>query len=158
MGVAGSGKTTVGVALAAVLGARFVEGDDHHPPANVAKMAAGVALTDDDRWPWLARLRDELTLDGDVVLTCSALKRRYRDLLRGAGDVRFVFLDVDATTAGDRAAHRSGHFMGPGMVAGQFEALERPASDEADVLRVDATGDVAGMVASIRRALTGADQ
>lgn len=154
MGVAGSGKTTVGVALAAALGARFVEGDDAHPPANVAKMAAGVGLTDDDRWPWLARLCEELAAGGDVVLTCSALKRQYRDVLRQAGAIRFVFLDVDEATAGARAQHRTGHFMGPGMVAGQFEALERPGPDETDIVRIDAVADVPALVAAVVAAVT----
>src|SRR6478752_5823950 len=111
MGVAGSGKTTVGRDLADALGAAFLDADSVHPPANVAKMSAGEPLTDDDRWPWLARLRAELRSSESIVVACSALKRRYRDLLRHAGEVRFVFLDLDADAARDRATHREGHYM-----------------------------------------------
>src|SRR4051812_39135756 len=139
MGVAGSGKSTVAERLAERVGADFLDADDFHPPSNVAKMAAGEALTDADRWPWLARLRGELRERDRVVLACSALRRSYRDVLRGAGDVRFVFLDVDRRTATDRVAHRADHFMGAGMVVGQFDALERPAADETDVATVGAT-------------------
>ena len=147
MGVAGSGKTTIGRALASALGARFVEGDAAHPAANVAKMSAGVALTDDDRWPWLARLRAELRSGDDIVLTCSALRRSYRDFLRHGDDVRFVFLDVDRATAAQRADLRADHFMGAGMIAGQFDALERPGFDENDVVTVDAGADIDTLVA-----------
>lgn len=153
MGVAGAGKTTVGRALAAHLGARYVEGDDLHPPANVARMAAGVPLTDADRAPWLERVAAELGAEGDVVTTCSALRRPYRDVLRQAGGVRFVFLDLDADTAHRRAADRSGHFLPASMVASQFDALERPAADEPDVVTVGATGPVDEVVALVRTAL-----
>jgi carbohydrate kinase (thermoresistant glucokinase family) len=146
MGVAGSGKTTVGSALAAQLGAPFIDADSLHSPASVAKMAAGVALTDEDRWPWLARLRQALRVDGAVVVTCSALKRAYRDMLRHAGEVRFVFLDVDPTIARERAEEREGHFMRSGMLSGQFEALERPDADEFDVLVVDGSVPVGELV------------
>ncbi len=138
MGVAGSGKTTVGELLAQQTGARFLDGDSVHPAANVAKMSAGEPLTDDDRGPWLQRLAEELTGDERLVIACSALKRRYRDVLREATGVRFVFLDVDIDTAHERARHRVGHFMGAGMVASQFVALERPAADEDDITVVDA--------------------
>ncbi len=149
MGVAGAGKTTVALELAARLGARYVEGDDLHPPDNVARMAAGVPLTDDDRAPWLDRLASELAAGGDVVATCSALRRRYRDVLRRAGGVRFVFLDLDPATAARRAAGRTGHFMPPTMVASQFETLERPTADEADVVTVDARGAIDDVVAHV---------
>ena len=112
-------------------------------------MTAGEPLTDGDRWPWLARVRHELRQSDDVVVACSALKRRYRDLLRHAGDVRFVHLDLDLGTARARATHRAGHFMTVGMVAGQFDALERPEFDERDVLVVNATGDVTSVVDEI---------
>ncbi len=152
MGVAGSGKTTIGTALAQRLGVRFVDADDLHPPANVAKMTAGIPLDDSDRWPWLARTRQELR-GGDVVVTCSALKRRYRDLLRQADGVRFVHLDVDRSTAEDRAGARPGHFMASTMVASQFEALEPPAADETDIAVVDGSPAVDQVVASIDRHL-----
>jgi gluconokinase len=142
MGVAGSGKTTVGEALAARLGADFLDADDAHPPANIAKMAAGEPLTDDDRWPWLARLLEALRSSANVVVTCSALKRRYRDLLRQADGVRFAFLDLDAETARQRAARRQHHFMAANMVPSQYDALERPGPDETDVVAVDATAPV----------------
>lgn len=149
MGVAGSGKSTVAEALAARLGLASLDADDFHPPANVAKMASGVALTDDDRKPWLARLCDELTARDDVVLACSALKRAHRDVLRRAGGVRFVFLDIGPATATDRIESRAGHFMGAGMVASQFEALEPPGADEADVVRVDAARPVRDVVSTV---------
>lgn len=139
MGVAGSGKTTVGVRLAERLGAGFMDADDAHPPENVAKMAAGRPLTDEDRWPWLHSLRDGLAASQALVVTCSALKRAYRDVLRGAGGVRFVFLDVDPELATRRVAGRSGHFMTTAMVASQFADLEVPTSDEPDVVAVDAS-------------------
>ena len=153
MGVAGSGKSAVGVALADALGARFVDADGLHPEANVAKMSAGVPLTDDDRWPWLERVSDVLASGDPVVVACSALRRRYRDALRAAGGVRFVLLDVDQATATERAARRAGHFMGPGMVASQFAALERPAADEDDVIVVDASAPAADVVAAAVAAL-----
>ncbi len=162
MGVAGSGKSTVGEMLADRIGARFLDADSVHPAANVAKMSAGEPLTDDDRWPWLQRLADELAGDDRIVIACSALKRRYRDVLRQPDGVRFVFLDVDRDTAHERARHRVGHFMGAGMVASQFDALEPPAEDEADVTVVDAVaatgigGTVDAVVAAL--AATGGDQ
>ena len=139
MGVAGSGKSTIASAIASRLGLRYVDADDLHPPANVMKMAKGSALTDRDRWPWLVEVRRTLReADGDgVVVACSALARRYRDLLRGADGTLFVFLDVDEVTAVARTTGRSGHYMGAGMVGGQFEALERPDELEADVHTID---------------------
>lgn len=139
MGVSGSGKTTVGNVLAERLGARFVEADGLHPASNVDKMSAGTPLTDDDRWPWLDRIADELA-DTPVVATCSALRRAYRDVLRRRGDTTFVLLDIDRETAIDRLRSRADHFMGPEMVDSQFETLEPPHPDEDDVVRVDAAG------------------
>ena len=136
MGVAGAGKSTIGRMLAERRGSRFVDADAMHPASNIEKMAAGIPLTDADRRPWLHRLRDVLSESNDVVLACSALKRRYRDELRAAGDVEFLFLDVDESTATTRTARRPDHFMQPGMVRSQFEALERPAADESDVATV----------------------
>jgi carbohydrate kinase (thermoresistant glucokinase family) len=153
MGVAGSGKTTIGKALAEVVGAPFVDADSLHSPANVAKMAAGHPLTDADRWPWLARVRQELRGTSDVVIACSALTRRYRDLLRHAGDVRFVYLALDRATASDRALHREGHFMHADMVASQFDTLEPPETDETDIVVVDGTLHIDEVVAGAVRGL-----
>lgn len=141
-GVAASGKTTVGRALAAELDLEFLDADDAHPPENIEKMTAGVPLTDDDRTPWLARLRDALAASDDIVITSSALKRAYRDVLRSAADdVRFVFLDVPRAEIERRIRRRRDHFMKVDMVASQFEALEPPAADETDVVTIDAAGD-----------------
>lgn len=148
MGVAGSGKTTVGVPLAERLATEFVDGDDAHPAANVAKMRAGIPLTDDDRRPWLLTLRDRLG-SSSVVVACSALKRDHRDVLREAGQVRFVFLDVDEATAAGRVAGRAGHFMKESMVRSQFDTLERPSADESDVVSVHVgPGEPPGSVVS----------
>ena len=155
MGVAGSGKSTVGAALAARHGARFLEGDDFHPHSNVEKMAAGAPLTDEDRWPWLAALRQAIRAEDLVVVTCSALKRVYRDALRGAGDVRFVELVIDPDEARQRLATRPGHFMGPVMVDSQFEALEPFGNDETDVAKVDERGDIASVLDRVDAALVG---
>ena len=135
MGVSGCGKTTVGRVLAERLGWPYVDGDDLHPPANVAKMAAGHPLNDEDRWPWLHAIRRQLDTWGsagvDGVLACSALRRAYRDVLRdGPGEVRFAFLDVDPAVLADRLAHRSGHFMPSALLASQLATLEPPAPDE----------------------------
>jgi gluconokinase len=143
MGVAGCGKSTVGRMLAAELGVPYAEADDHHPPANVAKMARGIPLDDTDREPWLAAIADRVALsgvDGGLVVSCSALKRRYRDVLRGA-DPRtwFVHLVVDHATALQRVANRTAHFMPASLVTTQFQALETLGSDENGV-PVDATG------------------
>ncbi len=146
-GIAGSGKSTIGRRLADVLGARFVDGDSLHSEANIARMAVGVPLDDVDRWPWLSRIREELDDHEHLVVACSGLRRAYRDRLRGDG-VRFVFLDLDQTTAEERAADRPGHYMGAGMIASQIDALEPPGPDEHDVVSVDATVDVDAVVAA----------
>jgi gluconokinase len=112
-------------------------------------MSRGEALTDADRWPWLDRVADEMGTTRLAVATCSALKQAYRDVLRRVAGVRFVYLDIDETTALARLRSRPDHFMGPDMVAGQFAALERPALDEDDVIRVDATADAGPIVESI---------
>lgn len=138
IGVTGCGKTTIGEAIAAELGLRFVDGDSLHPAENIAKMSAGEPLNDEDRWPWLARVRQTLRSDDGIIIACSALKRSYRDVLRGAPDTRFLFLDLDPETSYERVARREGHFMSADMVASQFAALERPGDDETDVVTVDA--------------------
>jgi gluconokinase len=150
-GPAGSGKTTVGRAVAARLGWAFCEGDDLHPPANIAAMRAGRPLTDADRAPWLAAVAAQLEAWRDAgvdgVLTCSALKRAYREQLRGPG-VRFVLLAVDPATLADRLAHRRGHFLAPTLLESQLAAFEPPGPDE-DVRIVDGTApDVVATVAA----------
>jgi gluconokinase len=153
-GVTGAGKTTVGTALAAELGWRFVEGDQLHPPANVAKMRAGMALNDADRAPWLASLHAIIARAIDrrehLVVACSALRERYRETLRGdLRTVRFVLLEVPEEVATARAAGRTGHFAGPGLVPSQFAALENPS---ADALIVDARQHPNHIVTLIRDA------
>lgn len=135
MGVSGCGKSQVGAQLAHALGARFIEGDRFHPPENVAKMSAGVPLTDADRSGWLQALRAEivhaLASGQAVVLSCSALKRRYRDLLRGAGgDVRFVHLHGARELIAQRMAARTGHFMPTSLLDSQLRDLEPLQADE----------------------------
>jgi gluconokinase len=138
MGVSGSGKTTVGRALAERLGWRFAEGDDFHSAANVAKMRAGVALNDEDRWPWLdaiaAWIRDARAKGERCVVTCSALKRAYRErIAAGRDDVCFVFLHGDRDTIAQRLERRTGHYMPLSLLRSQFATLEIPAADECHV-------------------------
>ena len=135
MGVSGSGKTTIAVPLAARLGWAFMEGDDLHPPANVAKMHAGRPLDDADRWPWLDAIAawiDSRQAEAEPgVVTCSALKRAYRDRLIGARrGVRVVYLHADRALLAERLAHRTGHFMPPSLLDSQIATLEPPAPDE----------------------------
>lgn len=135
MGTAGAGKSVVGSALAAATGLRFVEGDLFHSPANVALMAAGTPLTDANRAEWLAALAVQLHAARErgegIVLTCSALKRRYRDQLRrGDPDIQFVFLHGDAALLRPRLEARSGHYMSASLLDSQLDILEAPASDE----------------------------
>lgn len=155
MGVSGCGKSTVGSALARTCAAEFIDGDALHPPGNVTKMGSGQPLTDGDRWPWLARVRTTLRQRQGVVVACSALARRYRDLLRQAEGTRFVFLDVTQDEAWRRLGERAGHYMRPQMVVSQFEALERPVEEETDVLTLDATLPVAELVQRIQEQLPG---
>lgn len=133
-GVSGAGKTTIGKLLAEELGWHFYEGDDLHPRANVEKMRAGQPLTDEDRWPWLERLRRQIihSLDAkeNAVLTCSALKRAYRERLRVSEEVKFVFLDGDYSRIEERLRHRRGHFMNPALLKSQFADLEEPQPTE----------------------------
>lgn len=136
MGVAGSGKSTVGAALAERLGWQFRDADSFHPPANVAKMTAGTPLTDHDREPWLAAIAawlDERCARADPgVVTCSALKRAYRCvLLGGRPDVRLVYLKGEPALIAERMARRQNHFMPTSLLASQFATLEEPTADEA---------------------------
>jgi len=142
MGVTGAGKTTVGRLLAERLGAAFADADDYHPPENVAKMRAGIALDDADRAPWLARLNgllgDSAAKDESLILACSALKRAYRErLAAGIPGIRFVFLDGSKDLLARRLAGRTGHYMNPGLLDSQLATLERP--DDAIVLSIDAS-------------------
>lgn len=141
MGVSGSGKTEIARRLAARLQLACIEGDDYHPPENIAKMSAGVALDDEDRRAWLLLLQHKLREAADaglsVVLACSALKRRYRDVLRGGNpDLIFLFLDGDRALLASRMQQRRGHFMPSAMLDGQLAALEPPQADER-FLRLD---------------------
>lgn len=154
MGVSGCGKTTVGMALARVWGCRFYDGDDFHPPENIAKMSQGIALNDDDRLPWLQRLNaligEHLARGEMAVLACSALRRRYRDLLRaGNQGVRFVHLHGDFDLIRSRMQARPAHYMRAGLLRSQFEALETPGPEEA--LTVDISEPTEEIVGKIIR-------
>lgn len=142
MGVAGTGKTTIGPLLAARLGVPYAEGDDFHPPANIAKMSAGTPLDDEDRWPWLDAIgtwaHERAGLGG--VVSCSALKRSYRDRLRAAAPgLVFVHLTGSRELIEDRMGHRQGHFMPTALLDSQFATLEPLTADEAGVA-VDVSG------------------
>jgi gluconokinase len=133
MGVAGCGKSAVGMALAARIGATYLDGDDLHPPANIARMSRGEPLTDDDRWPWLTLIGQRLDdPDGILIIGCSALKRRYRDHIRqeAKGPVTFVHLSGSKALITARMAARAGHFMPTSLIDSQFDALEPPGDDE----------------------------
>jgi gluconokinase len=154
MGVSGVGKTAVGTRLAEALGGSFAEGDDYHPPANVAKMESGVPLDDADRQPWLETMSREIGrwLDAGetVVLACSALKARYREILQGGhAGVRFVYLKGSKELIASRLQQRHGHYMPASLLDSQFEALEAP--DDAITVEVDRTPDA--IVAEILKAL-----
>jgi gluconokinase len=157
MGVQGSGKTTVGNLLAKELGWPFAEGDRLHPAANVEKMRQGIPLTDADRWPWLDRIGEELkswAAEGrSGVLTCSALKRAYRDRIRAARpDVRFVYVRGSEALIASRVAVRRHEYMPASLLRSQFEALEEPSPDE-QVVTVDAGQSAEAEVAAVLAAL-----
>lgn len=140
MGVSGCGKSTVGAALATRLGLQMIDGDDLHLPASVARMKAGQALTDDDRWPWLDRIGQRLADASGPgrVVACSALRRSYRDRIRRHADgVRFLFLDGPFELIARRMAQRVDHYMPVTLLESQFSTLERPDTAETDVLRLD---------------------
>ena len=135
MGVSGSGKTTIGEQLAVRIGWRYEDADTFHPASNVAKMSAGQPLTDEDRWPWLRAIADEIdraiAAGERVVIGCSALRRVYRDLLvHGRSDIRIVYLDGTQDLIAGRLGARKGHFMPPGLLTSQFKTLEPPTPDE----------------------------
>jgi gluconokinase len=147
MGVSGSGKTTVASKLAGRLHWTFEDGDRFHPNSNVEKMRAGHPLTDDDRWPWLNAIADEIErvckAGEHAVIACSALKRAYRNvLLRGRDDVRFVFLNGTQQLIAQRLSLRKDHFMPPGLLDSQFRTLEPPGLDENPIdVSIDAPVD-----------------
>jgi gluconokinase len=154
MGVSGCGKTSVGLALADALAMTYRDGDDLHPAANVAKMAAGTPLTDEDRWPWLDRVAQTLADEAPVIIGCSALKRIYRDRIRGGagGPVRFVHLSGSQALIASRMSQRKGHYMPPTLLASQFAALEPPQPDEGAV-SVDIDQTLPAITTQIRQAL-----
>ena len=149
MGVAGVGKTTIGEALAAARGWRFIDADDYHPPQNVAKMKAGIPLEDADRWPWLARLNRILKDEMRAVLACSALKESYRQrLAQGIAGFTTVYLHGDADLIRSRMQGRR-HFMPAALLESQFAALEPPRA----AIAVDVAADPSSCVALILRRL-----
>lgn len=153
MGVTGSGKTTIGLALAKSLQWQFVDADGFHSPGNVAKMRAGIPLDDADRLPWLTSLHDAIAgwLESrtDVVLACSALKQSYREQLLINAKVKLVYLRGSRELISQRLSQRHGHYMDPNLLASQYAALEEPL----DAVIVDVNADVPEIVAHIRRAL-----
>jgi gluconokinase len=157
MGVAGTGKSTVAGLLAERLNWEFQEGDALHPPANVAKMSSGIPLTDEDRWPWLdaiaAWIKEKSQRGEPGILTCSALKRSYRDRLRGP-NVIFVFLNGSREVIGARMASRADHFMPPALLKSQLATLEPPTAEE-NVLEINLAAAPEEEVAEVLRALEG---
>ena len=151
MGVSGSGKTTIGEALAAALDIPFFDGDEFHSPEARAKMTAGVPLTDEDRWPWLDRIGARLAdVDGypkGAIIACSALRRVYRDRLRAAVGpaLRFIFLEGEKALMRERVASRKGHYMPASLIDSQFATLE-PPDGEGDVIALPADGEIAEIV------------
>ena len=137
MGVSGCGKSSVGEALGRAMGVPYIDGDDLHPEANVAKMRAGQPLTDEDRWPWLDLVAETLRARAPVILGCSALKRRYRDRIRLAGRVTFLHLTGSRELIQSRMTARQGHYMPPSLLESQFAALEPPGPDEAIAIDID---------------------
>lgn len=153
-GVTGAGKTRVGSALAEALGWKFVDADDYHEEANLAKLSQGIPLNDEDRWPWLTRVRgiiqESLTESRNAVLACSALKHAYRRYLRVGPEVVFVYLRTETHVLEERLKRRRGHFMNPALLESQLEALEEPLDD---TLTVDTTHSPVEIVGLIRDSL-----
>jgi gluconokinase len=145
MGVSGSGKTLIGELLAQRLGCAFVDGDVFHSAANKEKMAQGIALTDDDRWPWLAAIRtaieESVQAGQSLIVGCSSLKRAYRDVLRGGaqgdGIVRFIYLKGSFDVLHERLATRGRHFFNPALLQSQLDTLEEPGDDEAITVSIE---------------------
>jgi len=154
MGVAGSGKTAVGMRVAEKLNWLFLDADNFHPAANIEKMSHGIPLTDEDRVPWLERLRDELRRQiasgHSVILACSALRESYRRILREEPlPPQFVYLDVDAETIRERLSHRSAHFFPKELMNSQFAALEKPK----DAIVIDARKPIESVVEAVVHAI-----
>jgi gluconokinase len=150
MGVSGAGKTTIGRLLAGRLGWRFIEGDNYHPPENVAKMAAGIALQDSDRWPWLDALNQRIRGERNAIVTCSALKESYRQrLLAGIAEARIVYLHAPKALIAARVAERKHKFMPASLLESQFATLEPPAG----AIDIDVSGDPEDCVDAIVEAL-----
>lgn len=152
MGVSGCGKSSVGAAIANALGAKFIDGDDLHPRANIQKMASGQPLDDTDRAPWLERLNDaaySLRHKNEVgLIVCSSLKRRYRDRLRqGNPEMVFLYMKGSFDVILERLKARAGHFMPTDLLKSQFDALEEPTADETDVVSIDIDGSFDDVVA-----------
>jgi carbohydrate kinase (thermoresistant glucokinase family) len=151
MGVSGTGKTAIGEALARELGWRFIDADDHHPEANVAKMAAGQPLDDADRWPWLDRLNSLLKEEKQAVLACSALKERYRSRLgKGIGRIEWIYLKGDFDLIRSRLQQRRHRYMPASLLESQFAALEPPAH----AITIDVSADLSTCVGEILAKLT----
>lgn len=151
MGVSGCGKSTIATALAEACNGTAIDGDDFHPAINIQKMSSGIALTDEDRWPWLDIVGQNLRQrDGVLFCACSALKRKYRERIsEAAGEpVMFLHLQGGKTLIGARMRHRDGHFMPDSLLDSQFAALEVPGSDEL-AINVDISGDETQIVASL---------
>ena len=148
MGVASCGKTTIGEALARRLGVRFIEGDRLHGPDNIAKMSAGIALSDDDRWPWLERVGLSLAGVGGAIAACSALKRSYRQAIAKAAGrpVSFIHLHGSREVLAERIASRKGHFMPASLLDSQLAALEMPGPDE-PAISIDISGTAEDIIA-----------
>ncbi|KAB7681272.1 gluconokinase [Plesiomonas shigelloides] len=163
MGVSACGKSSVGAALANALNAKFIDGDDLHPKANILKMSGGNPLNDDDRAPWLERIRDavfSIEMKNETgIIVCSALKRKYRDMIReGNQNVTFVYLDGTYDVILERIRQRSGHFQKENMLQSQFETLECPvATGESGILRIDVNAPFDEVVERAVSAVKGAN-
>jgi len=152
MGVSGVGKTTIGRLVAARLGWRLIDADDHHPPESVAKMAAGIALQDSDRWPWLDALNRLLRAERDAVIACSALKQSYRQrLLAGIDEARLVYLHGTKALIASRLAQRKHRYMPASLLDSQFATLEPPGGALAIDVAADPETCAAAIVDAIRR-------
>lgn len=151
MGVSSTGKTSIGTAVARQLGMKLIDGDDLHPRANIIKMGSGQPLNDEDRAPWLERIRDAaFSLEQKSekgIIVCSALKKKYRDLIRDGNDVKFIFLKGEFDLVLSRMQKRQGHYMKADMLRSQFDTLEVPQADEPDVYPVEIDADFDEVVA-----------
>lgn len=154
MGVTGSGKTTIGMLLASHLGWEFVDGDDFHPQSNIEKIHRGIALTDDDRRPWLARLRTQIEAwiaqSQNAILACSALKQSYRQELKVDAEIKFVYLKGSFDLIHERLLPRHGHFASAEILASQFADLQEPS----DAVTVEISKSPSEIVSEIRKKLS----